>query len=99
MLSIPLFALVDADPFGLHIFQQYQIALATAHPGRLTLLGVLQSDLDRYGVAEASLIPLESVDRKRARSMLNNLTLAEDEDGVIRCVYHSQSENLICIGY
>lgn len=82
--SIPLFALVDADPFGLHIFQQYQAALAASHPGRLKLLGVLQGDLERFGVADASLIPLERLDCKRARSMLNNLT--PGEDGTLQCV-------------
>ena len=54
--SVLIFVLVDGDPFGMHICQQYQLAMEqatgsqgeqTQDQGTLWLLGLRHGDLER----------------------------------------------------
>uniref|UniRef100_A0A4W5LCD5 DNA topoisomerase (ATP-hydrolyzing) n=1 Tax=Hucho hucho TaxID=62062 RepID=A0A4W5LCD5_9TELE len=82
-LHIPIFALVDADPYGIEIMCIYKygsVAMSfEAHS--LTVpsvmwLGLLPSDLQRLRVPEDALIPLTQRDQKKLTSLLKRPYLA-----------------------
>uniref|UniRef100_A0A8C8G2T0 DNA topoisomerase (ATP-hydrolyzing) n=1 Tax=Oncorhynchus tshawytscha TaxID=74940 RepID=A0A8C8G2T0_ONCTS len=82
-LHIPIFALVDADPYGIEIMCIYKygsVAMSfEAHS--LTVpsvmwLGLLPSDLHRLRVPEDALIPLTQRDQNKLTSLLKRPYLA-----------------------
>uniref|UniRef100_A0A674F0S9 DNA topoisomerase (ATP-hydrolyzing) n=1 Tax=Salmo trutta TaxID=8032 RepID=A0A674F0S9_SALTR len=82
-LHIPIFALVDADPYGIEIMCIYKygsVAMSfEAHS--LTVpsvmwLGLLPSDLQRLRVPEDALIPLTQRDQNKLTSLLKRPYLA-----------------------
>ncbi len=77
-LSLPVFSLVDSDPYGHYIHSVYlrgSKRLSYESPFLATpnikLLGVLTKDLDEYNVPEDCRLPMEKVDIKRAKDLLN----------------------------
>lgn len=77
-LNLPIFTLVDSDPYGHYIHSVYMRGskrlsyespfLATPN---IKLLGVLTKDLDEYKIPEAARIPMNANDIKRIKDMLN----------------------------
>uniref|UniRef100_A0A8C4S6W0 DNA topoisomerase (ATP-hydrolyzing) n=1 Tax=Erpetoichthys calabaricus TaxID=27687 RepID=A0A8C4S6W0_ERPCA len=75
-LQIPVFALVDADPYGIEIMCIYKYgSVSMSFEGhRLTVpsimwLGLLPSDLERLIIPKAALIPLTKTDYNKLASM------------------------------
>ncbi|XP_052449207.1 meiotic recombination protein SPO11 isoform X3 [Carassius gibelio] len=75
-LNIPVFALVDADPYGIEIMCIYKYGSRSlafeAHS--LTVpsvlwLGLLPSDIQRYRVPEETLIPFSQADESKINSL------------------------------
>ncbi|XP_067303473.1 meiotic recombination protein SPO11 [Pseudorasbora parva] len=75
-LHIPVFALVDADPYGIEIMCNYKYGSLSmsfeAHS--LTVpsvlwLGLLPSDIQRYKVPEEAIIPFSQADEKKINSL------------------------------
>lgn len=77
-LKLPVFGLVDSDPYGLHILLVYAVGskrlsyesqfLVTPN---IKWLGVRPSDLDKYQIPKDVRIPLSPKDRVRAQQLLN----------------------------
>nr|QKZ25642.1 meiotic recombination protein SPO11 [Cyprinus carpio] len=75
-LHIPVFALVDADPYGIEIMCIYKYgsrslafeAHSLAVPSVLWL-GLLPSDIQRYRVPEETLIPFSQADESKINSL------------------------------
>ena len=77
-LNLPVFSLVDSDPYGHYIHSVYlrgSKRLSYESPFLATpnikLLGVLTRDLDRYKIPEAARLKLQKVDIKRIKDLLN----------------------------
>jgi len=77
-LNLPIFTLVDSDPYGHYIHSVYlrgSKRLSYESPFLATpnikLLGVLTKDLDEYKIPEDARIPMNSNDIKRIKDMLN----------------------------
>ncbi|MHA1146869.1 MAG: hypothetical protein ACTSR8_01335 [Promethearchaeota archaeon] len=77
-LSLPVFSLVDSDPYGHYIHSVYlrgSKRLSYESPFLATpdikLLGVLTKDLDEYKVPEAARIKMDKTDIKRIKDLLN----------------------------
>uniref|UniRef100_A0A8C7V557 DNA topoisomerase (ATP-hydrolyzing) n=1 Tax=Oncorhynchus mykiss TaxID=8022 RepID=A0A8C7V557_ONCMY len=81
-LHIPIFALVDADPYGIEIMCIYKYGSAMSFEAHsLTVpsvmwLGLLPSDLQRLRVPEDALIPLTQRDQNKLTSLLKRPYLA-----------------------
>ncbi|CAB1336189.1 unnamed protein product [Coregonus sp. 'balchen'] len=82
-LHIPIFALVDADPYGIEIMCIYKygsVAMSfEAHSltvPSIMWLGLLPSDLQRLRVPEDALIPLTQRDQSKLTSLLKRPYLA-----------------------
>ena len=76
-LKLPVFALVDSDPYGMHIMLVYAVgAKRTSYESQfLTIpdikwLGVRPSDLDKFKIPKAVRIPLTDKDIKRGKQLL-----------------------------
>ncbi len=76
-LNLPVFALVDADPFGMYIFSVYlrgSKRLSYESPFLATpnikLLGLLTRDLDKYNIPQEVRIPMVPADIKRTKELL-----------------------------
>ncbi|MCK4281877.1 MAG: DNA topoisomerase VI, partial [Candidatus Lokiarchaeota archaeon] len=76
-LNLPIFSLVDSDPYGHYIHSVYlrgSKRLSYESPFLATpnikLLGVLTKDLDEYKIPEEARIPMNSNDIKRIKDML-----------------------------
>ena len=77
-LNLPVFSLVDSDPYGHYIHSVYLRGskrlsyespfLATSN---IKLLGVLTRDLDKYKIPEEVRIKMNKQDEKRMKDMLN----------------------------
>ena len=77
-LKLPVFGLVDSDPYGVHILLVYAVGskrlsyesqfLVTPE---IRWLGVRPSDLDKYQVPRDVRIPLSQRDKIRAQQLLN----------------------------
>lgn len=77
-LNLPVFSLVDSDPYGHYIHSVYlrgSKRLSYESPFLATpdikLLGVLTRDLDTYKIPEVARLKLEKVDVKRIKDLLN----------------------------
>jgi len=77
-LNLPVFSLVDSDPYGHYIHSVYlrgSKRLSYESPFLATpdikLLGVLTRDLDKYKIPEVARLKLEKVDVKRIKDLLN----------------------------
>jgi len=77
-LNLPVFSLVDSDPYGHYIHSIYlrgSKRLSYESPFLATpnikLLGVLTRDLDAYNIPNEVRIPMTKVDIKRTKDMLN----------------------------
>ncbi len=77
-LNLPVFSLVDSDPYGHYIHSVYlrgSKRLSYESPFLATpnikLLGVLTRDLDTYKIPEVARLKLEKVDIKRIKDLLN----------------------------
>lgn len=76
-LNLPVFSLVDSDPYGHYIHSVYlrgSKRLSYESPFLATpdikLLGVLTRDLDKYKIPEDCRIPMNKTDEKRTKEML-----------------------------
>ncbi len=76
-LSLPVFALVDSDPYGMHIMLVYAVgAKRTSYETQfLTIpdikwLGVRPSDLDRFKIPKTVRIPMTDKDIERGKQLL-----------------------------
>jgi len=76
-LKIPVFCLVDSDPYGHYIYSVYlrgSKRLSYESPFLATpdmkLLGVLSRDLDKYKIPKNCRLPLNKQDIKRTKEML-----------------------------
>jgi len=76
-LGLPVFALVDSDPYGLHIMLVYAVgAKRTSYETQfLTIpdikwLGVRPSDLDRFKIPKTVRIPMTEHDIERGKQLL-----------------------------
>ena len=77
-LNLPVFSLVDSDPYGHYIHSVYLRGskrlsyespfLATPN---INLLGVLTRDLDKYKIPNEVRIKMNKLDEKRTRDLLN----------------------------
>lgn len=83
--EIPMYALVDADPHGLDIYEKYRTSLMNLPGEGLQLLGLTLADLQispalHRGINPAHLsiqehmLPLTTVDERKAHSMLREGT-------------------------
>uniref|UniRef100_A0A8C6UYY5 DNA topoisomerase (ATP-hydrolyzing) n=1 Tax=Neogobius melanostomus TaxID=47308 RepID=A0A8C6UYY5_9GOBI len=86
-LHVPIFAMVDADPYGIEIMCIYKYgSLAMSFEARsLTVpsvmwLGLLPSDLQRLRVPENALIPLTKKDETKLNSLLKRPYLQNQPD-------------------
>ena len=77
-MGLPVFLLVDADPYGSYIASVYMRGskrLSYESPFMATpdlhLLGVLAKDLDEYNIPKEVRIPFTAQDTKRAKELLN----------------------------
>ncbi|KIM45445.1 hypothetical protein M413DRAFT_24646 [Hebeloma cylindrosporum] len=75
--SVPILALVDADPFGLDILSVYKYgSRAMQHENdklaarRIKWLGLWASELGRFGIAKDDLLQITKHDEKKALAML-----------------------------
>lgn len=76
-LNLPVFSLVDSDPYGHYIHSVYlrgSKRLSYESPFLATpdikLLGVLTRDLDKYKIPDDCRIPMNKTDEKRTKEML-----------------------------
>jgi meiotic recombination protein SPO11 len=76
-LKLPVFSLVDSDPYGHYIHSVYMRGskrLSYESPFLATpdikLLGVLTRDLDKYNIPEEGRLPMTKTDIKRTSEML-----------------------------
>jgi len=77
-LTLPVFTLVDSDPYGHYIHSVYlrgskRLSYETpflATPN-IKLLGVLTRDLDKYKIPNICRIPMNQTDIKRTKELLN----------------------------
>lgn len=76
-LKLPVFGLVDSDPYGLHILLVYAIgSKRLSYESQFLVtpdikwLGVRPSDLDKYQILKDVRIPLSARDRDRALQLL-----------------------------
>ncbi|MGQ4892519.1 MAG: hypothetical protein ACP6IP_08535 [Candidatus Njordarchaeia archaeon] len=76
-LNLPVFALVDSDPYGLHIMLVYAVgAKRTSYETQfLTIpdikwLGVRPSDLDKFKIPKTVRIPMTDKDIERGKQLL-----------------------------
>lgn len=83
-LNLPVFSLVDSDPYGHYIHSVYlrgSKRLSYESPFLATpnikLIGVLTRDLDKYNIPNDGRLPMTKMDIKRTKELLN-------EDFVIR---------------
>lgn len=77
-LNLPVFSLVDSDPYGHYIHSVYlrgSKRLSYESPFLATpnikLLGVLTRDLDKYNIPKDGRLPMTKMDIKRTKEMLN----------------------------
>jgi len=77
-LNLPVFSLVDSDPYGHYIHSVYlrgSKRLSYESPFLATpnikLLGVLTRDLDKYKIPKEGRLPMSKMDLKRTKEMLN----------------------------
>ncbi|TFG18830.1 MAG: hypothetical protein EU530_08035 [Promethearchaeota archaeon] len=77
-MGLPVFLLVDADPYGSYIASVYMRGskrLSYESPFMATpdlhMLGVLAKDLDEYNIPKEVRIPFTAQDAKRAKELLN----------------------------
>ena len=77
-LNLPVFSLVDSDPYGHYIHSIYlrgSKRLSYESPFLATpnikLLGVLTRDLDAYNIPNEVRLPMTKIDIKRIKDMLN----------------------------
>jgi len=77
-LNLPVFSLVDSDPYGHYIHSVYlrgSKRLSYESPFLATpnikLIGVLTRDLDKYKIPPEGRLPMTKMDIKRTREMLN----------------------------
>jgi len=77
-LKLPVFGLVDSDPYGLHILLVYAVgSKRLSYESQFLVtpdikwLGVRPSDLDKYQVPKDVRIPLSPRDKTRAQQLLN----------------------------
>ncbi len=77
-LNLPVFSLVDSDPYGHYIHLVYlrgSKRLSYESPFLATpnikLLGVLTRDLDKYNIPKDGRLPMTKMDIKRTKEMLN----------------------------
>ncbi|MFX1257627.1 MAG: hypothetical protein ACFFAN_07205 [Promethearchaeota archaeon] len=77
-LNLPVFSLVDSDPYGHYIHSVYlrgSKRLSYESPFLATpnikLLGVLTRDLDTYNVPNEARLPMNKMDIKRTKDLLN----------------------------
>ena len=77
-LNLPVFSLVDSDPYGHYIHSVYlrgSKRLSYESPFLATpnikLLGVLTRDLDKYKIPQEVRIKMNKQDEKRMKDMLN----------------------------
>ena len=77
-LNLPVFSLVDSDPYGHYIHSVYlrgSKKLSYESPFLATpdikLLGVLTRDLDAYNIPKKARIPMKPTDIKRTKELLN----------------------------
>lgn len=77
-LNLPVFSLVDSDPYGHYIHSVYlrgSKRLSYESPFLATpnikLLGVLTEDLDKYNIPDDCRIPMNKTDIKRTQDLLN----------------------------
>ena len=77
-LNLPVFSLVDSDPYGHYIHSVYlrgSKRLSYESPFLATpdikLLGVLTRDLDKYNIPIEGRLPMSKMDIKRTKEMLN----------------------------
>ena len=76
-LNLPVFSLVDSDPYGHYIHSVYlrgSKRLSYESPFLATpnikLLGLLTRDLDKYKIPEEVRLPMKSMDIKRTKELL-----------------------------
>jgi len=77
-LKLPVFGLVDSDPYGLHILLVYAVgSKRLSYESQFLVtpdikwLGVRPSDLDKYQIPKDVRIPLSQKDRERALQLLD----------------------------
>lgn len=77
-LNLPVFSLVDSDPYGHYIHSVYlrgSKRLSYESPFLATpnikLLGVLTRDLDKYKISKEGRLPMTEMDKKRTKELLN----------------------------
>merc|ERR1711865_997391 len=77
-LKIPVFGLVDSDPYGLKILSVYMSGSKNMSYDSANLttpdikwLGVRPSDLDKYNIPEQCRLPMTDSDIKTGKELLN----------------------------
>ena len=77
VLSIPILALVDADPYGIEIMCIYKFgSKSLSHEASyltcpyIKWIGILPRDIDQLNIGEDSLIPFTNSDMKKAKDLM-----------------------------
>ncbi|KAK4753428.1 hypothetical protein SAY87_022226 [Trapa incisa] len=84
-LHLPVYCLVDCDPYGFDILCTYRFgSMQLAYDARhlrvqsMRWLGAFPSDSEKYSVPEQCLIPLTGEDKKRTEAMLERCYLQRE---------------------
>lgn len=85
-LDIPVYCLVDCDPYGFDILATYRFgSLEMAYDAEflrvpdICWLGVFTSDCEKYALPSQCLFPLTTEDKKRVEAMIHRCYLQNEE--------------------
>ena len=99
-LELPIFSLVDSDPYGHYIHSVYlrgSKKLSYESPFLATqgikLLGVLSQDLDIYGIPKACKIPMTDTDFNRIDDMLKEPFVQQNARWVVDLIHMKESKH------
>lgn len=88
-LKLPVFSLVDSDPYGHYIHSVYMRGskrLSYESPFLATpdikLLGVLTRDLDKYDIPKEGRLPMTKTDIKRTKEMIKEDFVKKNEEWI-----------------
>ena len=68
--QVPIFGLMDNDPYGVHILSQYQTGKYAVT--NIEWIGLKCTDWTQFNLPDESLLPLSPYDRKRGLTMLKS---------------------------
>ncbi|KAF8627831.1 hypothetical protein AX15_004249 [Amanita polypyramis BW_CC] len=93
-LSVPILALVDGDPYGLDILSVYKYGSqslqhenAKLSADRVEGLGIWTTDMQELGINLSSMLPMTTVDERKAFAMLRRVIPKKWKKELMRMIY------------